>query len=188
MTEDGQGQVQFRTSKGHYLSVDSQGSCVEGGVPSADCGATSFQLLRISIEEEQECETDKGLWILRSPQGAFLSLDPVSKELQASQTPVFWQADSQYQLTLTCVRDTPTRRQHYRQMWAKQTVQYVKAMMERYLQFNLGQLSLKEALQRMKSFPAFPFRMDVASRRISLRTLCVSDISVVLESCLPMAH
>lgn len=177
MTDDnnGQGQVQFRTSKGRYLTVDSKGHC--GQDDAGDMPPDDLSTFQLSLIAEEGGRTDKELWILRSLHGTFLQLDPVSKELQASETPAFWQANSQKTpiLSLTCVWDTPTRRQHYRHTWTKQTVEHVRAMKKRYLPFDSAQLSLKEALQRIKAYPAFPFRLDAASRGISLRTLCVSQ-------------
>lgn len=183
MSNDGSGYVQFRTTEGLLLTVDPQGRCLEENDPAESDTSkperlSNFLLLRVSdttqrLEQKSDLSSnEKELWILWSPHGTFLKLDPVSQKLEASKTPCFWQANSQNELTLACVFDTPTRRQHYRQGWIRQTVDFVLVAKERYLDFKLARLPLKEALRLVKACPAFPFRLDPALKGISLRTLC----------------
>ena len=195
MVEDEERRVQFRTTQGLYLTVDSQGLCTEEASASAGDRHSKFQLLRVSdsdqhvlsgdddgSESKPLTSTDKELWVLVSPHGSFLRLDPATLNFEGSSAPAFWQADSG-KLSLTCTSDTPTRRQHYRKAWIRQTVDYVQTAKDRYLGFKLARLSLKEALDLIKVCPGFPFRADTASRGLSLRNLCVSCFLCVVVSC-----
>jgi len=204
MVEDGHGHVQFRTTRGHYLTIDSHGICEQaetpGGVNSGtelssladavrlDGHFSKFQLFRVSDSDQhvlsgEDCGdkdddntpavwTEKELWVLLSPHNTYLNLDPVSLQIVGSNTPTFWLANSR-NLSLTCTTDTPARRQHYRRSWIKQTVEYVQDAENRYRRCLLGHSSLRKALDLITRSPAFPFRVDTASRRLSLRTLCV---------------
>lgn len=178
--------VQFRTTQGLYLTLDSQGRCLEDAAPAAGGDLHSkFQIFRVSDsdqhvlsgddegfmggESDKSCE--KELWVLVSHYGSFLRVDPDSLKLECSIAPAFWQVNSD-DLSLTCTTDTPARRQHHRRAWMKQTVEYVQAAKDRYLGFQLSRHSLKEALDLVKMRPGFPFRVDTASRGLSLRNVC----------------
>ena len=203
LVEDEQGYIQFRTTHGRYLTIDSNGKCTEDESPGDDDHLSKFQLLRVldsnqqvlsgddedddydkshyyspQKQQENSYSRDRELWVLLSPHGTFLSLDPDSCNLYGSKAPAFWQTNSM-DFSLTCTPDTPTRRQHYRRTWTKQTVDFVMSARERYLQFKLGQLDIKSALDLLKGFSAFPFRLDSVSRNTSLRTLAVSKTMFV---------
>jgi len=198
LIEDGNGNIQFRTTLGHYLSVDPDGSCFVAISPERHEDPkrvsqfrewSNFHLYRVpdfaarslSPEDSDEGEVvvassrRKELWILESVHGTFLRTDPSSSKLKCSKAPGFWQAKDN-DLGLTCTSDTPPRRVHYRKTWEKQTVEYVQKMHRRYLGFTLGKLSLREALECVKAVQGFPFRVGRASDPgISLRTRCVSS-------------
>ena len=187
MVEDEERRVHFRTTQGLYLTMDPQGYCIEEASPFAGDHQSKFQLLRVSdidqnvlsgdddegLEGKLTPLTEKELWILVSPHGFFLKVNPVTFDLEGSKIPAFWQADSD-NVSLTSTFDTPSRRQHYRKAWIKQTEDYVQASKDRYLGYKMARLSLKDALDLVKVCPGFPFLVDTASRGLSLRSLCVS--------------
>ena len=190
MVEDAERRVQFRTTQGLYLTIDPQGQCIKEASPFPGDHQSKFQLLRVSDDNQNVLSgddderpeskfsplTEKELWVLVSPHGSFLKLNPVTFDLEGSRTPTFWQADSD-SVSLTSTSDTPSRRQHYRKAWIKQTEDYVQSCKDRYLGFKMAHLSLRDALDLVKVFPGFPFLVDTASRGLSLRNLCVSITS-----------
>jgi inositol oxygenase len=99
---------------------------------------------------------ENGLWLLQSWHGTFLSIDEARHHLCCLRKPSFWQAtfDGRHphgsHRTLTCTTDTPHRRHHYLLKWQTQTVDYVKGMHKKYLDFRLCAMTLKEALDRAK--------------------------------------
>jgi ribosomal protein S18 acetylase RimI-like enzyme len=192
VVETGEGLLEFHTTKGTILFVKPDGKCYTASVDdetgcSYEENCSKFLLLRVSdarqrvLQGEENSSDDptsiearqKELWMVQSTHGSFLTFDPVSHSLSGSLQPTFWQADD-HTLSLTCTYDTPPRRQHYRRMWAKQTVAYVNTMRERYLGFNLDRMSLKKALDLAHTLPANPFSMEPGFSTPSLRTLCVS--------------
>jgi ribosomal protein S18 acetylase RimI-like enzyme len=190
--EIGEGVLQFRTTTGLLLVAGQDDHCkTTAEEDSGDCyGDSMFQLLRVSdarqivleFDEDLDDETtskearQKELWMVKSAHGSFLALDPVNRFLACSKEPAFWQADD-HDFSLTCTRDTPARRQHYRKMWAKQKVEYVRKMRERYLQFNLPKISLKRAIELVKEIPAEPLSINSSLVGPSLRTFLVSCLS-----------
>jgi ribosomal protein S18 acetylase RimI-like enzyme len=192
VVETGEGLLEFHTTKGAILFVKPDGKChTASRDDETSCShgenCSKFLLLRVSdarqrvLQGEEDSEDDSTsiearqneLWMVQSTHGSFLTFDPVSHSLTGSLQPTFWQADD-HTLSLTCTCDTPPHRQHYRRMWAKQTVSYVNAMRERYLGFNLDHMSLKKALDLAHTLPANPFSMEPGVSTPSLRTLCVS--------------
>lgn len=226
--DDGEGFVEFHTTKGQYLHVDKTGRCItvnpddeedeeddDMGMPkqesqTEDAVATSHRgtkyiLLRVSDtkqnvisggEDDDEAAAPnaelnnhestatgsnqegrvKELWLIKScNQGVktFLTLDQSTCSLTCSKTPSFWQADSSNRYSLTWTTDTPCRRQHYRKLWSTQTVDYVRSMRSKYLNFNLAKMTIKQALDLISNRTAFPFLVEGdVGRQISLRTLC----------------
>lgn len=182
--------LQFRTTTGMLLIAGPDGQCKilgEDNFFQEDYNNWSrFQLLRVSdtrqmildCEENIDCtisqeERQKELWMVKSAHGTFLQSDREKHILFCSDKPAFWQADDRnYSLTFT--NDSPQRRQHYRKMWAKQTVEHVTSLRQRYTQFSLSTMSLKTALNVVKDIPAKPFSVDHNSVGLSLRTLLVS--------------
>jgi ribosomal protein S18 acetylase RimI-like enzyme len=192
VVETGEGLLEFHTTKGAILFVKPDGKCYTAFEDdetscSHEENCSKFLLLRVSdarqrvLQGEEDSDVDstsvearqKELWMVQSTHGSFLTFDPISHSLTGSLQPTFWQADGRT-LSLTCTCDTPPRRQHYRRMWAKQTVIYVNTMWERYLGFNLDHMSLKKALDLAHTLPANPFSMEPGVSTPSLRTLCVS--------------
>lgn len=193
LVDDGEGRIQFRTTQGHRLRSDPDGRCTaavvsdeeeepEHSLLKSSSDWSNFYLYRVSDDDDQESngsDSDdearrKELWMLRSSHGTFLRTDPASHTLLCSKGPAFWQANND-DLCLTCTSDTPPRRKHYRKSWVKQTVQYVTAMRERYLEFSLKKIRLRDALDIVKTNPCHPFRVD-RNRNCagaSLRTLSV---------------
>jgi hypothetical protein len=180
------GLLQFRSTTGLVLTVESDGSCITQLDNTHD--NTMFQLLRVSDdqgtllekrkEEEMHCFAEaeaemrqNELWMMKSVNGLFLTLHPFGHFLFCSPEPSFWQA-SDSNLSLTCTWDTPDRRQHYKACWAKQTIDYVLLKQERYRPFNICEMPLKEALDLVKTIPGDRFYRG--SNTPSLRSLLVS--------------
>lgn len=178
LIDDGSGRFQFRTTMGHYLRADEFGRCSAVDAQDQLC---FYLLYRVSDEglDENDSESEevrrKELWMLRSSHGHFLTID--GQSLTCSKDPSFWQADD-HALSLTCTYDTPPRRQHYRQYWAKQTVSYVQTMRERYLSFALKKMTLCQALDLVAKVPCHPY--SVQRKGPSTKTLCVSNIETKL--------
>ena len=189
--ETGEGMLQFRSTTGLTLAVDKNGHCTAkaGGGGERDRNS-NFRLLRFSdmqvklldrkdtlFESEEESSSTKDarqkeLWMIKSMvDGLFLVLDPMGHFLTCSPEPAFWQADD-HNLSLMCTRDTPQRRQHYRKLWTNQTVQYVLDKKERYLQFAICEMSIKQALDIAKTVRGENFSVD----QKSLRSLLVSQL------------
>lgn len=183
LVEHDSDRIQFRTTLGYLLRTDEHGRCYATDVEEDDEGY--FQLYRIPTEDsdsdnsESENIRRKELWMLKSTHGLFLTI--VGKSLVCSANPCFWQADNAA-LSLTCTFDTPPRRQHYRQFWAKQTLAYAQEMRDRYLGYNLAEMTLQQALHLIRDVPSHPF--SVHNHGPSIRTLCVSrllDVSYKLD-------
>ena len=190
VVETPDGFLEFHTTKGLVLTADPDGNCKTAADDQA-CPAdwSRFQLFRVSDSSQQVlCGVDdeevddestpyearqKELWMLRSIHGSFLSLNRDNHNLQCSKGLAFWQTD-EHSFGLTCTYDTPPRRQHFRQMWSKQTVQYVRSMRKRYCSFELQKMKIKQALDLIRFFPSDPFSVDLSPLSPSLRTLCVS--------------
>jgi inositol oxygenase len=194
IVDDGEGNIQFRTTHGLYLRADPDGQCWAAGV-SDDEDADSdtppeewanFRLYRVSdalqeySADEMESEPghdvrQKELWMLKTVHETFLAVIPENDVhvMYCSKAPTFWQADDDM-FSLICTSDTPRRRQHYQKTWIKQTVGYVQEMHQRYLGFQLAKMSIKDALNLIKRIPCHTF--GVAKSRTdpgpSLRTLC----------------
>mmetsp|Transcript_51579 Transcript_51579/g.62016 ORF Transcript_51579/g.62016 Transcript_51579/m.62016 type:complete len:659 (+) Transcript_51579:100-2076(+) len=113
---------------------------------------------------------NKELWLFQTCHGSYLSADSKTMSLSCTLSPHFWQADGTT-LTIRCTKDTPPRRQHYRQMWSKQSVQFVRDMREKYLRFELGQRTLRDALDAVKGVKRYPFSV-VNDFGPSLRSFC----------------
>jgi hypothetical protein len=195
MVDDREGIIQFRTTHGLYLRADPDGHCsaVVVSDDEAQDGDTppeswaSFCLYRVSDNDEfassnEDSESEarqKELWMFKTAHGTFLAGLPDQHSMYCSKTPEFWQADDDT-LSLICTSDTPPRRQHYRKTWVKQTVDYLQRMHERYLSFQLREMSIRNALDLVKATPYHHFQ--VARNRSdpgpSLRTLCVSSESL----------
>lgn len=195
IVDDGEGNIQFRTTHGLYLRADPDGRCFAASVSDDEDSDSdtppeewaNFRLYRVSDVVQDEFSSDemeshrendaqrKELWVLKTAHGTFLAAVPDQHNMYCSKTPAFWQADDDT-FNLICTSDTPPRRQHYRKAWIKQTVTYVQAMRERYLCFQLAKMSIREALDRVKSTPFHHFRVarNRADPGPSLRTLCVS--------------
>ncbi|CAB9526378.1 Inositol oxygenase [Seminavis robusta] len=170
MAQDGRGHVQFRTTTGHYLSIDPEGRCTEQEEQSYSNGTSTFELRRMSDNLERAEETSEhDLWIVLSHFGTYLYLDPISLHFEGTKTPSFWKSNSD-ELSLTCTSDTPPRRQFYRQSWIRQTVHFVQECKKKYQCCQLGRMTLQEALTRVKHRKGFPWRMDACD--ISLRSVC----------------
>lgn len=183
MLEDGEGSVEFVTTKGCYLRVNSEGDCSaskgEPSMSSTDEVWSKFRALQLcdfsgpdnnDNEKVPEEARSKQLWLLKSAHGTFLSLDAVSRVLTCTKKPAFWQAGGE-SFKLTFSDDTPARRRHYREHWTKQTVAYINAMKSRYLSFDRKQMSLREALDLVGILPGEFFSVERSYAGISLRTL-----------------
>ena len=197
MVDDGEGNIQFRTTHGLYLRADPDGRCLaavasddedsESDTPPEDWA--NFRLYRVSDALQDEFSSDemesepghdarqKELWLLKTLHGTYLAAVPDGHSMYCSRTPAFWQADDDT-FSLICTSDTPPRRLHYRKTWVKQTVDYVRGMHERYLGFQLAEMSIRDALDLVKSIPYHHFRVarNRADPSPSLRTLCVSFV------------
>jgi len=201
MVDDGDGNIQFRTTHGLYLRADPDGRCSAAVVSDNEDSISdtppedwaNFRLYRVSDALQDEYSSDemdiepghdarqKELWLLKTAHGTFLAAVPDEHNMYCSKTPAFWQADDDM-FNLICTSDTPPRRQHYRKTWVKQTVEYVQAMHERHLGFQIAKVSIRDALNLVKSTPFHPFRVtrSPADPGPSLRTLCVSIVVLLL--------
>ena len=168
--DDATGRIQLQTTGGQYLRMDELGHCSASNEQDDLC---FFSLYRASDEGSDSDTSDseqvrrKDLWMLQSAHGSFLTID--CQSLACSKAPSFWQADDEA-LSLTYTTDTPLRRHHYRQYWVKQTVAYVEEMRRRYLKFELGTMTLRQALDLLQAIPCHPY--SVQSNSPSMRTLC----------------
>lgn len=192
LVDDGEGNIQFRTTHGLYLTAYPDGRCSAAAITDDEeqDGDTppeywaNFRLYRVSDSDEfdEDSEIDarqKELWLLKTAHGTFLTGLSVERSMYCSKAPEFWQADADT-LSLICTSDTPPRRQHYRKTWVKQTVDYVQRMHERYLNFQLGEMSIRNALNLVKATPYQRFHVarNPSDPGPSLRTLCVSSGSL----------
>ena len=186
MVEDEEGSVQFRTTGGRYLIAGNDNSCYVDHV-SIDEPSAKFRLYKVPDSDNSNALQDSAsadggnsstmreLWMLESAHGSFLQVDERTNTMVCSKEPTFWQSDSG-QLSLTCTKDTPPRRMHYRKAWETQTVAYVREMHERYLGFNLQTMSVRAALNAVKGVRAFPFRLGRPwETSPSVRSLCVGQ-------------
>jgi hypothetical protein len=195
VVDDGEGNIQFRTTHGLYLRADPDGRCsaavvsdhedAESDTPPEEWA--NFRLYRVSDALQDEYPADemeresghdarqKELWMLKTTHGTFLAAVPEQHVMYCSKTPAFWQADDD-SFNLICTSDTPPRRQHYRKTWVKQTVEYVQKIHQRYGGFQLAKMSIRNALDLVKCTPLHPFHVtrNKAVPCTSLRTLCVS--------------
>jgi len=185
MMEDDKGQVEFRTTRGYCLRFRPDGCCtavitedelVDQDAKNGLDSWSKFRISRISDFRDDSVMPDeawgKALWVLTSvSHGLFLTVDSDSHLLHCTQTPHFWQADHTA-FSLTSTSDTPLRRQHYRKQWMTQTVDFVRRMRERYLEFNLKRMSLLTALELARKLPACHFTVEKCVTTASLRTRC----------------
>ena len=198
VVDDGNGGIQFRTTQGHLVVAAEDGKLMtlssedtQGRDERTDSGVVlpgyydTFSICRVpetaivsdyesSDDEDLELvneERRKVLWMLKTPHGSFLAADSVKHTLSCTKAPSFWQVNDN-NLSLTCTKDTPPRRLHYRNSWKKQNVAYVMAMRERYLNFSLKCMGVWEALTMAKFLPCHPFRVGGIESGGSLRTFC----------------
>jgi len=182
IVEDGQGSVQFRTTVGQYLMANVDGTCCADHT-SIEHPSTKLRLFRVPDEvsstrfSEPDCDEDNNsrrmeLWMIQSVHRSFLSVDSANSTMVCTKEPGFWQSNSG-DLSLTYTKDTTPRRLHYLKAWQRQTVDYVLKQRERYLQFNLKTMSVREALNFVKRTPYFPFRVGRPGEPApSVRSLC----------------
>jgi hypothetical protein len=191
LVELGDGGLEFRTTSGLLLLAVDDGRCQlsedAGNDTNTMLGRDSmFHLERISDKRKEvvSCDENNGdmlnsvesrpkeLWMVKTAYHSYLAVDPSSHLLCCSKDPTFWRADGSA-FSLECTNDTPSRREHYRKMWATQTVEYNRRMQSRYLDFDIGKMSLKDALDLVKDSPANPFQVGNHGPIPSLRGLLV---------------
>jgi hypothetical protein len=181
VVETTEGFLEFRSTNGLVLAAESDGCCT--AKVGCEKDRSKFQLLRVSDVQAKVLERKLGeeavvskearqkeLWIIKSRNEQFLGLDSTGRFLVCTQEPAFWQAGD-HDLSLTCTRDSPARRQHYRYLWSTQTVDYVRDKRARYLQFSICQMSLKNAIDQVREIPGDRFYKGGATP--SLRSLLV---------------
>eukprot|EP00547_Thalassionema_nitzschioides_P003508 CAMPEP_0194204542 /NCGR_PEP_ID=MMETSP0156-20130528/4033_1 /TAXON_ID=33649 /ORGANISM="Thalassionema nitzschioides, Strain L26-B" /LENGTH=598 /DNA_ID=CAMNT_0038930585 /DNA_START=127 /DNA_END=1924 /DNA_ORIENTATION=- len=177
------GFIQFRTTMGHYLRAKKSGNCDITNEPDCD---SNFFLYRVSDEEFDSdilCNTNmqrKELWVIESIHGNFLSTN--LRSISCSITPSFWQADDET-LSLTYTTDTPLKRCHYRLCWTKQTLDYVKEMRKRYLNFSLAKMTIREVIDLVRSVRCHPYNMQTTGA--SIRSLSFYTAEKVRKAGLP---
>jgi len=113
------------------------------------------------------------LWLFHTARGTYLSIDMETGCMTCTSYPTFWKAHAG-SFALQHSTDTPTRRQHYKQSWARQSLDYVLKMREKYSGFNLCKMNICEALQLMKNLPCHRFKLKSENgsdnQEISIRT------------------
>lgn len=169
LIDSGSGFIQFRTTTGHYLRAKKSGNCDVTDEPDCD---SNFLLYRVSDEGYDSDNAGiatmqrKELWMMESNYGSFLSTD--CRNISCSIAPSFWQADDEA-LSLTYTTDTPLRRCHYRHCWTKQTTDYVKEMKEKFTNFSLAKMTLREVIDVVRSVRCHPHNTQTIGA--SIRTL-----------------
>jgi inositol oxygenase len=183
VVENDNGGIRFRTTQGKYLQAEWQGACSvvtygddnDNENEKDQCiKASTFNLYRASDKEEisepESTDRKDDLFILRSIYGTYLTADACS--LHCVKAPSYWKAKD---LSLTSTSDTPSRRRYYDKWWRWQTLEYVMAMRERYLAFELTTMSLKDGLNMLNDIASNPFQEDST---FSLRTLSYATAEV----------
>lgn len=191
LVEDGKGFI-FRSTHGHHLLA-----CPDGRVLAvADTDNNQFESV---IPHDWECfecfrvpDTADGpeyeslnyrearqneLWLFQTSRGTYLSIDMESGCMTTSTNPSFWKADAG-SFTLQHTTDTPKKRQHYKQSWAKQSIEYVLKMKQQYSGFNLCKMDIYKALSLMKDLPCHCFKIKSEEssnvQEISIRSFLFS--------------
>eukprot|EP00546_Thalassionema_frauenfeldii_P021210 CAMPEP_0178899546 /NCGR_PEP_ID=MMETSP0786-20121207/2963_1 /TAXON_ID=186022 /ORGANISM="Thalassionema frauenfeldii, Strain CCMP 1798" /LENGTH=496 /DNA_ID=CAMNT_0020570421 /DNA_START=346 /DNA_END=1832 /DNA_ORIENTATION=+ len=186
LADSGSGYMQFRTTMGHYLRAKTSGICDITDDPDSDI---NFFLYRMSDEdvdsdnllvERVEGVQRKELWMIESVHGSFLTGD--CGRLSFSVAPSFWQADDE-NLSLIYTTDTPPRRLHYRESWIKQTIVYVKEMKERYCNFLLAKMTLRQVIDLVRAIRCHPHNTQPTGA--SIRTLSFSSAEKARSEGLP---
>jgi inositol oxygenase len=184
LVDDGHGQVLFRTTRGQYLYVTSEGQCRVMYSSQLDDSVhklwSRFRLVsfedtcdRRSDDNGEEKDENQKLWTFKSTHGTYLGCAPGSNSLFCFELPVFWQAKDGQDFSLMCTWETTRQGHHNQQSWQQQTHAFVTKMRERYLPFSLARMDIQTCLYRAKSLAAFSYALDEdLIRRISLRTLC----------------
>jgi len=187
--------LSFRSTQGHQIRIDKDGNMIavptdveveESSKHDKNGALVCFHVTKVSdihdgIDQLHPCLEDEDddlsnaiearlnkLWVLQTLKGDFLGADERTGALKFSKHPIFWQADNDT-LSLICTNDTPGRRKHYRNTWARQSVNFVMKMRERYFDFGLKRMSIREALEIVKTLKCHPFRVTNAGP--NLRTL-----------------
>lgn len=183
--ETSEGFLEFRSTTGVVVAVGSDDCCTAKARGNKD--DCEFHLQRVSdvqgrvLERKSEKEPvvskearQNELWMIKSRNGLYLGLDSSGRFLVCTKEPAFWQAGDR-DFSLTCTRDSPARRQHYRQLWSIQTVDYVHRKRARYLQFSICQMSLKKAIDLVRKVPGDKFcKGSIPSLRSLLVSSCTS--------------
>jgi len=187
IVEDEKG-FSFRSTHGHHLLA-----CPDGRVLAvADTDNNQFESV---IPHDWECfecyrvpDTDYGpeyessdyqearrneLWLFHTYRGTYLSIDMESGCMTCTTYPSFWKADAG-SFALHHTNDTPQRRQHYKQSWARQSLDYVLKMREQYSGFRLHKMNISKALNLMKNLPCHCFKIKSENvsnnQEVSIRT------------------
>ena len=189
IVEDEKG-FMFRSTHGHHLLA-----CPDGRVLAvADTDNNQFESV---IPHDWECFTcfhvpdtaggpeyesldyrearQNELWLFQTSRETYLSIDMESGCMTTSTNPSFWKANAD-SFTLQHTTDTPKKRQHYKQSWAKQSIKYVLKMKQQYSGFNLCKMDIYKALSLMKdlSCHCFKVKSDESSQEISIRSFLFS--------------
>lgn len=187
IVEDEKGVV-FRSTHGHHLLA-----CPDGRVLAvADTDNNQFESV---IPHDWECfecyrvpDTDycpeyessdyrearqNELWLFHTARGTYLSIDMESGCMTCTTYPTFWKSDAAT-FALQYANDTPKKRQHYKQSWARQSLDYVWKMREQYSGFNLCKMNISKALRLVKNIPCHSFKIKSENSSdnedISIRT------------------
>lgn len=167
--DHGGGHIRFQTTLGQHLRMD------EWGIRLTTDEMDDFCLFRIEHVQEQGSNENQegsqgrrhGLWTLQSAQGYYLTID--CHILAFSKEPAFWLADKSV-LSLTCTSEAHPLREHYRDLWSKQTVAYVRDMSRRYSKFELATMTIRQGLNLLRSVPLHKFCVPISTSSPSLRT------------------
>jgi hypothetical protein len=166
---------EFRSTNGRLLAVANAGCCTVTNGKSTPSSQFLFQ----QTAETQVSKANlhcgpKDLRIIKSRSGLYLGIDPIHLCFICSEQPSYWQT-GECEGSIVCVQDSPARRQHYLHLSTIQTREYILRKRERYFRFDIGQLTLKEALDLAGAIQADEFGEERCDR--SLCSLLVSDIN-----------
>ena len=170
--------IQFRTTQGHYLQANNNGACTMINEEAKHDQSTLFSIHNVT----DTANITKGTHfvILESSHGTFLSVTDTRTTsatplLCCITTPTIWQVtvvDEQSMVRrFTCTLHALAWWNHCHRAWIQQTVEYVTTMRERYLTFELSQMSLKEALDQVKMIPFNDFNACLQEDVVSVRTI-----------------
>ncbi|CAJ1969434.1 unnamed protein product [Cylindrotheca closterium] len=157
---------EFRSTNGRLLAVGNDRWCTVTNGTSTPSSQFLFQQTTETQASKTKfhCES-KSLCIIKSRSGQYLGIDPVQLSFICSEKPSYWQTGN-CERSLVCVKDSPARRQHYLHLSSFQTREYILRKRERYFRFDIGRLTLKEALDLAGSIQADEFGEERCDRSL----------------------